>query len=116
MCFLVAHDKKLPAYEDDEISIVDRLIPKHVTTEALEALGATINFIDIWLKMLEQNYDARRVAYITATKEMKKIPLTMVKALNPKKKVQKIMTEIGGGWYMEKSAKGIPPLRKSTLN
>ena len=35
MCSLLAHDKKLPAYEEDERSIEDRLIPKHVTTEAL---------------------------------------------------------------------------------
>ena len=42
MCYLVAHDKKLPAYEDDGISIRDRLIPKNVTTESLEALGANI--------------------------------------------------------------------------
>ena len=78
------------------------LIPKHVTTEALEALGATINFIDNWLKLLEKNYDARHEAYITAMKEMfKKIPLTMIKALTPKQKVQRLMTEVGGGWYME---------------
>ena len=32
MCSLVAHRKKLPAYEDDESSIGDRLLPKHVTT------------------------------------------------------------------------------------
>ena len=31
----------------------------------------------------------------------KKIPTTMYKALIPKQKVQKLMTEIGGGWYME---------------
>ena len=47
MCSLVAHDKKLTAYEDDESSIVERLIPKHVTTESLEALGASLNFIDM---------------------------------------------------------------------
>ena len=45
MCFLVAHDKKQSAYEDEEISIGDRLITKHVTTESLESLGATPNFI-----------------------------------------------------------------------
>ena len=28
MCSLVAHDKKLPAYEDDKSSIGDRVIPK----------------------------------------------------------------------------------------
>ena len=25
------------------------------------------------------------------------------------------MTKIGGGWYMEKSAKGLPPLSRSKL-
>ena len=30
-------------------SIVDGLIPKYVTTEALEILAATLNFIEIWL-------------------------------------------------------------------
>ena len=31
-----------------------------------------------------------------------KIPQTMIKSLTPKQKVQKLMTDIGGGWYMEK--------------
>ena len=70
MCSLVAHDKKLPDYEYDESNIGDRLIPKHSTTEELEALVYTINFIDIWIKLLEENYDAIRVAYITAIKEI----------------------------------------------
>ena len=36
--------------------------------------------------------------YNKATKEMfKQIPTTMIKALIPKQKVQKLMTEIGGG-------------------
>ena len=70
MCYLVENDKKLPDYEDDESSIGNRKITKHVTTEALEALGATPNFIDIQFKLLEENYDSRRVAYITTMKEM----------------------------------------------
>ena len=62
-------------------------MPKHVTTETLEASGATLNFIGICLKLSEENYDARRVAYITDTKEMfKKIPLTIIKALTTKKR------------------------------
>ena len=70
-----------------------------MTAESLEALGPTLNFIDIWLKLFDDNYDARRVAYITATKDMfKKIPQTMIKAIIPKQKVQKLMTDIGGGW------------------
>ena len=35
----------------------------------------------------------------------------MIKALTPKK-FQTVMTDIGGGWYMEKSAKGLPQLRR----
>ena len=33
------------------------LIPKHVTTESLEVLGATLNFIYVWLELLEENYE-----------------------------------------------------------
>ena len=41
--------------------------------------------------------------YNKAMKEMsKQIYLTMIGAISPKQKVQKIMTEIGGGWYFEK--------------
>ena len=49
MCSIFAHDKKQPAYEYDEKIIGDRLIPKHMTIEALEVLGATFNFIEIGL-------------------------------------------------------------------
>ena len=78
---------------------MDRLIPKNETTEALEALCTTLNFIDIWLKLFEENHDAIRVAYITAMKDMfKQIHITMIKALTQEQKFQKLMTEIGGGW------------------
>ena len=40
----------------------------------------------------------------------------MIKALTPKQKVQKLMTDIGGGWYLEKIAKGLPPLKRSKLS
>ena len=74
-------------------------------------MGATLNFIEIWIKLLDKNYDARRIAYITAMKYIfKKIPTTINKPLIPKQKVQKLMTEIGGGWYMEKINKGLTPL------
>ena len=47
MCSIVAHDKKQPSYEDEEISIGYGPINKNTTTESLEALGAILNFIDI---------------------------------------------------------------------
>ena len=60
---------KEPAYDDDdESSIGYRLIPKHVTQEALESLGDTLNFIEIWIKLLDENYGARRLAYSTSMK------------------------------------------------
>ena len=69
-------------------------------------MGTTINFIDIWIKLFEDNYDFRRVAYITSIKEMfNKLTQTMIKALTPKQKVQKLMTDIGGGWYMGQKSK-----------
>ena len=64
-----------------------------MTTESLEALGDTINFIEIWLKLLDENYDAIRVAYITAMKDIfKQIPTTMTKPLIPRQKLLKLMT------------------------
>ena len=49
MCSIIAHNKQQPLYDDDEISIGVRPIPKNSTTEALVELGATINFIDCWI-------------------------------------------------------------------
>ena len=50
-------------------------------------------------------------------KEMfNKIPLTVIKSLTPKQKFQKLRTEIGGGWYMEKNSKGLPPLKISKIS
>ena len=46
-CVLQLHTIKKTSYGDEEISIEDNPIPKNSTTEALEALGDTLNFIDI---------------------------------------------------------------------
>ena len=89
----------------------------HATTKELTALGATINFIDIWIKLFLDNYKPRCDAYVNAMKEMfKQIPLAIKRAPTPKQKVQKLMTDIGGGSYMEKSSKGLPPLSKTKLS
>ena len=70
-------------------------------------MGATLNFIDLYLILLDENYDTRSVAYITHMKDMiKQTPLTIIKALTPKQKSQRLMTDIGGGWYMENFLKG----------
>ena len=90
-------------YNDDESSIGDRAIPNDTTIKTLEALGATFNFIDIWLKLLREKVCARSDAYIYAMKEMfMQIPKNVEIALTPKEKTQKLMTDIGGGWYIKK--------------
>ena len=40
----------------------------------------------------------------------------MSQPLTQKQKVQKLMTDIGCGWYMKISDKGIPPLRRPKLS
>ena len=86
LCSLVAHDKKQSAYEDEEISIGDRILLKNVTTEALEESCATINVIKIWLKLLDQNYEVRCGMYKQSTKEIfKHIHTTMTKPLSKKR-------------------------------
>ena len=88
-CSLVAHDRLQLYYKDDEISIGDRSIPDNETTKTLEELGATINFIDIWLKCFCGNFSARWDAYINAMKYMfKKIPQTIKISLTTKQKFQ----------------------------
>ena len=39
---------------------------------------------------------------------MKQTPTTMTTPLSQIQKVQKLMTEIGGGWYIKKITNGIP--------
>ena len=68
MCYLVDNDKLQSDYKDYESSIGDMSIPDNATTKSLEAVGATINFNDIWLTLFCENYEARCAAYINAMK------------------------------------------------
>ena len=52
---------------------------------------------------MDHNYDVRCESYNMAMKGMfQKIPTIKLKPLSQGQKVQIIMTEIGGGWYMLK--------------
>ena len=70
MCSLVAHDRLQDNEQDDERSLGDREIPKYATVKALNSLGATFNFIDIWLHSFRHNYFERSVSYTAAMVEM----------------------------------------------
>ena len=47
---------------------------------------------------------------------LKQIPTTMTKPLSPRKKVHKLMKEIGGGWCMKKITLGLLTLRRPKLS
>ena len=103
MCYLVAHDRLQLDYKDYGINIGDMAISDDAKIKTLEALGATINFIDIWIKLLCENFDVRCEAYINAIKRMfMQMPQTVKIALTSKQKISKPMTDICGGWYIGK--------------
>ena len=116
MCSLVAHDSIQDNEQDDESSPGDIEIPIDATVKALNSLGATFNFIDIWLHNFCRNYFDRSESYTAAMIEMfKTIPPNVGKPLTTREKNQKLITDIGGGWYLEKCQKGIPPLKRTKL-
>ena len=87
MCYLVAHDRLQPDYEDDIISIGDRAILNDETIKILKALGATFNFIEIWLKLFRTNYCARSESYSIDMEEMfKQIPQNVERSLTSREK------------------------------
>ena len=46
----------------------------------------------------------------------KTIPQNVEKPLPTRERNQKLITDIGGGWYLEKCAKGLPPLKRTKLS
>ena len=91
MCSLVAHDRMQDNKQDDEISLGDREIPKYATVKSLNSLGATFNYIDIWLHNFCHNYFARSQSYTVAMIDMfKTIPQNVGKPLTTREKKSKI--------------------------
>ena len=117
MCSIISHDKQQPTYADGKISGGGRPIPKNETTELLEALDATLNFIYFWLEFFHRNYEEIYIMYHGAIKKLfKKTPTIKSKPLSHDKKHQKLLIDIGDHWYMEKNTKGIPPIIKHTVS
>ena len=46
----------------------------------------------------------------------KTIPQYVGKPMTSREKNQKSITDIGGGWYLEKCEKGLPPLKRIKLS
>ena len=49
-------------------------------------------------------------------KMFKTIPQNVEKSLTSREKNQKLITDIGGGWYLKKCAKGLPPMKRTKLS
>ena len=94
---LVAHDRLQENKPDDESSIGDRVIPNDATLKALKSLGATFNFIDIWLHNFREKCFARSESYrLAMVKMFKTIPQNVEKPPTSREKNQKFITDIGG--------------------
>ena len=64
--------------------------------------------------LASRKYFARNESYSIAMEEMfKQIPQNVEKALTSREKIPKLMTDIGGGWYMKKCEKGLPPSKRT---
>ena len=44
------------------------------------------------------------------------IPQNVEISLTSKEKTKKLLTDIGGGWYLAKSARRLPPLKRTKLS
>ena len=89
MCSLVARDRLQDNEQDDESSLGYREIPKDATVKALNSLGATLNFIDIWIHNFRHNYFERSESYTAAMVEMfKMIPQNVGKPLTTGEKIK----------------------------
>ena len=56
------------------------------------------------------------MSYTAAMVEMfKTITQYVGKTMISREKNQKLITDIGGGWYLEKCKKGLPPLKRTKL-
>ena len=87
MCYITAHDKLQPTYVDYARSVGGIAIPNNSTTVALESLGATLHFIDFWIKLFHNNYEVRSKIQHEATKHFfKRIPTNKSKPLSHNKK------------------------------
>ena len=101
MCYINVHNKVQPTYFDDASSGGGREIPKNATTVELESLGATLNFIDCWLKLFHNNYKVRsKMCNEAIQKLLKQIPTMKSKPLIHDKIHQLLLIDICGTQYL----------------
>ena len=103
MCSIDVNEKQQPSSVDDGRICGGNVLPSNSTTESLASLGATINFIDFWLKWFYHNYLSQSNMYIESMQYLfNKIPVQIPKPLSHKGKCKSYLHGIGGDWYMKK--------------
>ena len=117
MCYLVAKYRLQETKPDDESSISERVIPNDATLKALKSVGDTFNFIDTWLYNFRDKYFDRSESYRLSMDEMfKTITQNVEKPITSRQKNLELITDIGGGWYLENFEKEQPLLKRTKLS
>ena len=89
MCSIDTHEKQQPWSVDDGSSNGGNEFQSNYTTEALDSLGATFDFIDCWIKLFDWNYISCSNIYIGTMKYLfKKTPVQLTRPLSIKEKYQ----------------------------
>ena len=89
MCSIDAHEKQQPSYVDDGIRGDCNEVPPNLTTEALDSLGEAFYFIDCWLTLFDQNYQALSNIYGGSMQYLfKKIQVQLSKPPSHRNKLQ----------------------------
>ena len=102
ICSVDAHEKQHLSSCDDGSRGGGFQKKLNSTTEALDLLGATIDFIGFWIKTLEHNFIERCNLYAhNMEKLFQKIPVKIPNQPSPKKKLKSLLHAIGGGWYVK---------------
>ena len=80
-------------------------------------LGATIYYIDCWLKALEKNFMELCNFYaFNMEKLFQKIPVELPNQPSPKEERKLLLQAIGDSWYVEKLGQKLPLLKKRKLS
>ena len=109
---LVSHDSLQTDYIDDESSIGNRAISNDAKENELKSLGATFNFIDIWIKLLRTNYYARSESYSIVIGEMfKQISQNSERALTSREKNK--IDDSYWWWIYLKNVKGATTIEEN---
>ena len=97
MCSIDAHDRYHPTINDDASSGGGITLPYNSTKYVSVSFGLTLNFIDIWLKLLKTNYLHQTRMYCEEMCEFfENIPvaITEPKTYDYIKKIQPLLTDI----------------------